>query len=184
MKRKGGSFLLWGSLLVSPIAGARDYDHQRLLYRLGEDGTEIPVETAADWRIRRAAILMGMEAAMGTLPERGQLPAFDLEVLEVVKAEGFVRQTVRFVAEEGDRVPAYLYLPGAGDPNAGVPRRAAILALHPTSPLGKGVVDGQSERPNRAYARELAERGYVVLAPDYPPFGDYKGYDFEKDRYA
>jgi dienelactone hydrolase len=59
-----------------------------------------------------------------------------------------------------------------------------MLALHPTSPLGKGVVDGEGGLPNRAYAKELAERGYVVLAPDYPPFGDYAGYDFAADRYV
>ena len=35
----------------------------------------------------------------------------------------------------------------------------------------------------RAYGRELAKRGYVVLAPDYPSFGDYP-YDFSADAYA
>ena len=30
---------------------------------------------------------------------------------------------------------------------------------------------------------ELARRGYVVLAPDYPSFGDY-AYDFGTDRYS
>jgi acetyl esterase/lipase len=45
------------------------------------------------------------------------------------------------------------------------------------------VVDGKSPLPGRAHARELAERGYVVIAPDYPGMGEYKGYDFENDRY-
>jgi hypothetical protein len=58
-----------------------------------------------------------------------------------------------------------------------------MLALHPTGAPGKGIVDGQTESPNRAYAKELAERGYVVIAPDYPSFGDLKEYDFKTDRY-
>ena len=31
---------------------------------------------------------------------------------------------------------------------------------------------GEGDRPNRNYAEELANRGYVVLAPDYPTMGD------------
>ncbi len=58
-----------------------------------------------------------------------------------------------------------------------------MVVLHGTDPLGKGVVDGQGGKPNRAHARELAERGYVVIAPDYPSFGDMKDYNFETDRY-
>jgi hypothetical protein len=29
----------------------------------------------------------------------------------------------------------------------------------------------------------LAQRGYIVIAPDYPSFGDLKDYNFDKDRY-
>lgn len=53
-------------------------------------------------------------------------------------------------------------------------RVPAILCLHPTHERGKDVVVGLADRPNRNYAEELAERGYVTLAPDYPGFGDYK----------
>ena len=58
-----------------------------------------------------------------------------------------------------------------------------MLALHPTGDLGKKIVDGQGGPENLAYAKELAERGYVVIAPDYPSFGDLKEYDFKTDRY-
>jgi dienelactone hydrolase len=34
------------------------------------------------------------------------------------------------------------------------------------------------------YAKELALRGYVTLAPDYPSFGEYKPYDFQRGGYA
>ena len=45
------------------------------------------------------------------------------------------------------------------------------------------MVDGQGPLANRSYARELAQRGYVVIAPDYPGFGDLRDYDFKTDRY-
>jgi len=158
-------------------AGAAD--HSRLLVYETPDGQDRPVRTAADWAIRRQQIIAGMEAAMGKLPDRAKLPAPDVKVIEEQKGPGFLRLSITFLAEENDRVPAYLFLPN--DRPAGR-RVAAILALHPTSPLGKKVVSGEGPRPNRAYALELAQRGYVVLAPDYPSFGDYP-YDFQKSKY-
>jgi len=42
----------------------------------------------------------------------------------------------------------------------------------PTIACGKDDVLGLSGRPNRNYAAELAARGHMVLAPDYPGFGE------------
>jgi dienelactone hydrolase len=50
--------------------------------------------------------------------------------------------------------------------------------LHPTSTLGKAEIGGAG-KPNRAYGLELARRGYVVLCPDYPSFGDLAAFDFK-----
>ena len=58
-----------------------------------------------------------------------------------------------------------------------------MLVLHGTGALGKRLVDGESPRHNRAQAKELAERGYVVIAPDYPSMGEQQDYDFDNDRY-
>jgi len=155
-------------------------DHSRLMVYLDRDGHEHPVNTPEDWAVRRAHVLAGMQQAMGPLPDRTNLPPLDVRVTERVEEDRFVRLSLSFVAEPGDRVPAYLYLPKGLAPGE---RVAAMLALHPTSTLGKGVVAGLGPRPNRAYALELARRGYVVLAPDYPSFGDYP-YDFAKDKYV
>jgi len=155
-------------------------DHSRLLYYLDEDGEEHPVLSPRDWERRRKDILSGMEEAMGKLPPRaGPAP---LEVREKGRLEGDVysRLEISYASGEGDRVPAYLYLPR---PRPAGRRFPALLALHPTSPLGKGVVAGLGDRPNRGYALELARRGYVVLAPDYPSFGDYP-HDFQGDRHV
>ncbi len=56
-------------------------------------------------------------------------------------------------------------------------RRAAVLCLHQTTGIGKDEPAGLGGRPNLKYAIELAQRGYVTLAPDYPSFGEYP-YDF------
>lgn len=155
-------------------------DHARLLVYRDEAGEVRPVGSREEWSRRREHILEGMQAAMGPLPDRSRLAPLDVQVLETFAGEGFTRLTLTFAADEKDRVPAHLYLP-EGRPRG--QRLPAMLALHPTGPLGKGIVAGLGERPNRAYALELALRGYVVLAPDYPSFGDY-AYDFQADAFA
>ena len=75
-------------------------------------------------------------------------------------------------------MPAYLLIPKHIAAKA-----PAVLCLHPTSPLGKSQICGLGGKPSRVYAHELAERGYVCLAPDYPSFGDY-AYDFATDGAA
>ncbi|MGJ7029611.1 pimeloyl-ACP methyl ester carboxylesterase [Niabella hirudinis] len=73
-----------------------------------------------------------------------------------------------------------LYVPNRQANGKKIP---AIIALHGTDMLGKLSVAGQSALANRDYAKKLAERGYVVLAPDYPDFGGLSNYDFDGDRY-
>jgi len=53
-------------------------------------------------------------------------------------------------------------------------KRPAMLCLHQTIEIGKGEPAGLGGSADLHYARELAERGYVTLAPDYPNFGEYK----------
>lgn len=154
--------------------------HQSLEWAPDASGQPVPLKTAEDWDRRRAAIVAGFEEAAGKLPSRENLPDLDVRVSERIETDRYVRETITFASEEGDRTPAYLYLPKDLKPGE---KRAGIVALHPTGALGKGIVDGKGERPNRAYARELAERGHVVIAPDYLSFGDYKDYDFAADRY-
>ena len=49
-----------------------------------------------------------------------------------------------------------------------------ILCLHPTNvELGAKVAVGLGGAANRAYAMELAQRGFVTLAPNYPTMGGY-----------
>ena len=177
-----GCFLLSTGVLwseeVPTITGPGP--HQRLNFYADEVGIERTILTTADWEIRRKQIIAGFEQAAGALPSRNQLPELDIQFREQMETDRYVRYTIDFASEAGDRTPAYLYIPKGVAPGE---RRPGVVALHPTSSIGKGVVDGQSERANRAYGKELAERGYVVIAPDYLSFGDYKDYDFASDRY-
>ncbi len=180
--------LCWAAVLIviGPVsmgeepAAPRYSDHSQLLVYLDGEGRQHPVKTPEDWAVRRRHILAGMEEAMGPVPDRSNLPPFDVELKARMEGDGFERLTMSFVTEPGDRLCAHLYLPGGRRPER---RVAAVLALHPTSPLGKDRVTKSGGGPTRMYAFELAQRGYVVMAPDYPSFGDYEGYDFAADRY-
>ncbi len=170
-----------GNAFAEDIPLASQYpDHSRLLLYRDANAIEHPVKTPADWARRRQHILEGMQQAMGRLPDRGRLLPFDVKVLECVKTEDFERQKISMTIEEGDRLNAYLFVPRGLKKGQRVP---AMLALHPTNPLGKMPTAGVSEG-DMPYGLELAKRGYVVLVPDYPSMGEEKDYDFEKDRYA
>jgi dienelactone hydrolase len=147
-----------------------------LVYREGE--TEHPITTAADWQKRRAHILASMQEVMGPLPDAAHKVPLDVNVTEEMKVGKYVRKKLTYAAEEGDRVPAYLLIPL--DRTGKLP---AVLCLHQTNgKLGKDDPAGLDGSPNLHYAAELAERGYVTLAPDYPSFGEYP-YDFAKGGY-
>ena len=49
----------------------------------------------------------------------------------------------------------------------------AILCLHQTINIGKEEPAGLGANVDLQYALQLAQRGYVTLAPDYPSFGEY-----------
>ena len=157
----------------------QDYDHSDLTVVRTADGGLKPITTSDDWNRRHEHILLGMQEAMGPLPNPRPKPEFDVQITERLKGNGFERVSISLVVEANDRLTADLYLPTAREEDQ---KRPAVLALHPTGALGKRIVAGA--KPNRQYATELAERGYVVLAPDYPSFGDLKDYDFAADKYV
>src|SRR5690625_2284888 len=143
-------------------------------------GEEQLITSKAQWEQKRWQILRGMEDVMGKLPERTGLPPLNVQVSDTLETDTYYRLTIRFTAAEGEKVPAYLYIPFRKDISGKLP---AMLVLHGTGDGGKRLVDGESPRANRAQAKELAERGYIVIAPDYPGMGELRDYDFSNDRY-
>ncbi|MFA7693163.1 MAG: alpha/beta fold hydrolase [Candidatus Hydrogenedentales bacterium] len=142
-------------------------DKSRLLCVQEKDGSYTAVESIETWQRRREHILENVCLVMGPLPDQARDTAPDYQLLEEIDTPRYKRQSIRYNAEPGPAVTAFLFLPHQQKET-----RPAMMCLHPTSSLGKRIVAGEGEKPNRNYASELAERGYVVLAPDYPGFGD------------
>ncbi len=164
----------------------RRLDRLDLRHYIDAAGRTRPVVTPDDWQHRRAAIHRAMQHVMGPLPagiaSRGETahassrrpPAW--EVIAEADAGTYVRRSIAYTVDDGPKTPAYLCIPKSvlGDAATGA-AAPAVLCLHPTDDtIGHGVVVGLGGRPNRAYAAELAERGFVTLAPAYPLLADYQ----------
>ena len=185
-KKFSKALLLAGFAVISLSISAfgnpsKEYsDSLKLLVYKTNFGKNKRVKTLAEWKMKRLQILDGMQKAMGLLPDRTKLPALNINILDSIKEEGYTRYAINFTVEQNELLPAFLYVPLP----KGIPKKLpAMLVLHETDPLGKKALSGISSSPNKAYAKELAQRGYVVIAPDYPGFGDMEDYNFETDRY-
>ncbi|HVU99768.1 MAG TPA: alpha/beta hydrolase [Verrucomicrobiae bacterium] len=132
-----------------------------------------PVRSKADWEKRRKEILAAMQSIMGPLPGREKRCALDVQIEKTEDHGGYIQKQVTFASEPGSRVPAFLLIPRQA--LEGKQKFPAVLALHPTdAEYGYRVVVEELRPAYRAYARDLAERGYVVLAPSYPLLANYQ----------
>ena len=128
-----------------------------------------------------ASLRARMEEVMGPLPGDDKRVSLDIEIVEEVDCGSYVRQKITYRAEPGNRVPAYLLIPKAAHREGA--RLPAVLCLHPTDlKRGSDVAVGLTEKRNRSYAAELAERGFVTIAPTYPLMADHQP-DLEKLGY-
>lgn len=148
-----------------------------------QDGAPVTIHKPREWTAYRKQIQAKMETVMGPLP-REKLAAPTFRVLDTLKTERYQRLNIQITVKPNEIVGVYLYIPNTIKKGAKLP---AMLALHETDLAGKKSVDGQGSyentRLNLGYGKELAERGYVVIAPDYPSFGDSVPYDFKADSY-
>jgi pimeloyl-ACP methyl ester carboxylesterase len=158
--------------LLAPVAPARAWfqpDKQHVLLQRDTRGRETPIRTRADWERRRDEIRAAMILVMGAPPAGKAKRTGAFEIVTEERLPQFTRKRINFGSPDGDAVPAWLFVPHqlAG-------KAPAMLCFHQTTPSGKGEPAGRSGSPDLHYARELAERGFVTLAPDYPIFGDYR----------
>lgn len=141
-------------------------NHHDLLYYLTPAAERRPVRNRQDFEIRRRHILADMQEVMGPLPP--SIPSKPrIQSAADIDEGAYLRRHIRFDTDPGDLVPAWLLLPKQ-------PNGAAVLCLHQTTKIGKDEPAGLGGKPNLHYARELALRGFVALAPDYPNYGEYK----------
>jgi dienelactone hydrolase len=159
---------------IEPAASAIYVDKSKLLVYETKVGGLTPVVDAETWAYRRAHVVRNMELVMGPLPDERKRVPLDVKVVETVTLPRVIRMKITFAAEPGDRVPAYVLIPRTRDGKA-----PAMLAIHYTTvdrKSGKKAVAGVDTGGSAVgvpYALEMAERGYVTIAPDYPNFGEY-----------
>lgn len=125
----------------------------------------------------REEALRKMEMAMGVMPHLDRKRSLAVKTLATEDAGTYTRTKLTYEPEPGRIVHAWLLVPKAGG------RRPAVLCLHQTTSLGKEEPIGAGPRDNLHYGQELAEQGWVVLAPDYPSFGEDRT-DFATEVYG
>ncbi len=170
------ALLTWLALPLAVFAtDPKRLPRENLLLRHDAADAVVAVKTVAEWADRRAEIVRGMETVMGVFPgaETPKRVALDVRVEAETDHDTYVIRRITYQAEPGSRVPALLCIPKAAltAPAGSVP---AVLCLHPTdNTVGPGVTIGLGPLPHRAYASELAARGYVTIAPAYPHLAGY-----------
>jgi len=162
--------ILLALFLLAPATDAPVYpDKLNVMVYQDAQSAVHHIQAPEDLQIRNAHTLSNMIKVMGPLPDRTSLTPLDIETVETVDEGSYIRKKILFTPEPGDRLPAYLCIPK--NISGKVP---GILCLHQTTAIGKAETVGIGTTINRNYGQELAQRGYVTLAPDYPGFGDYK----------
>lgn len=169
------SALLSAALLfIMPLwaADATRLDRRNLLEFRTASGEIAPVRSVADWRLRRAEILAGMQRVMGPLPGAEKRVSLDIRVEEEKDFGMYVRRRITYQSEPGSRVPAHLFLPKDVLAGRGEPLRRAVLCLMGSSGhRHSDTPPGPNASANRNDAEVLAERGYVAISTPYPVLG-------------
>jgi dienelactone hydrolase len=155
-------------MLIIMISWQSDNYKKNLLILKDTNGNFREIKNENDWYKRRGQIIDSIELVMGPLPDVSQKVPLDIKISDESSIDGIRRMKISFAAEKNDRVPAWLFIPSSQkNPVPG------ILCLHKTIDIGKSEPAGLGGSPDLCYALELAKRGYVTLAPDYPNFGEY-----------
>jgi len=115
-------------------------------------------------------------------PFPGRVP-LDAHTLEIVDCGSYVREKVSYCTEGEERISAYVCIPK--ERSAKTP---AVFCHHQHNfefTLGKSEVVGLVGNPDQAYARELAQRGFITFAPDAIAFEErnWSGGTFEAEYY-
>jgi hypothetical protein len=126
---------------------------------LAATGSEPEVRDRAVWERRRAPFERALRAILGALP--AAKPPLEVRILEKTEEPSWVRRKVAYSGEQGETITAYLFIP-----RKRAKRAPAMICLHQTVRPGKREASGLEGDASLAFAPQLAERGYVTLAPD------------------
>ncbi len=168
------------SVFAAEAASGKDVpwlaDVQRPPAKLPGDAPQLPplladehgqsITTAVSWRERREVIRRLWLDFLGEI-KVGRPGPPRVEVIEEDRPEGVVRQLIRYEAEPGVSVKAYLIRPAVMDrpcPGAAVFHSTVRHTIR--QPAG---VEGN---PAKAFGLKLAQRGFVTLSPRCFLWGD------------
>jgi dienelactone hydrolase len=170
---RSGSILLATAVASIAAAAAPEAplypDRADLLKLRDSAGKETRITDTKAWAKRREHILANMQKVMGPLPGAEKRVSLNVRIESESDAGAYVRKKLSYASAPGERVPAYLLIPK--ERKGKLP---AILALHQTVQVGKDEPVGLGGKPDLGYGKELAQHGYVVLAPDYPTLGEHR----------
>jgi dienelactone hydrolase len=134
------------------------------LLELQTDRGLVPVTTKRQWRQKRGHLRQNFTWLFGRFPQR-RAP-LDLKVTAEEDVGRYIRKTIEFNAEPGDRDYGFLLVP------KGITGKVpGIVCPHQTNEVGCLEPIGLGGDPQYAYADELAQRGYVTIACDALCFG-------------
>lgn len=148
----------------APAATSPD-DRANLFYYVDAFGNKQPVSNVDEWQIRVTQIKANMQRVMGRLPPASKV-ALRMTIDSQTELPLYSRLHIAFNVEAGDRMAAWLLIPhSAKSDGAKLP---AMVCLPGSSAPGKDTVVGLAPNAHLDYAHELAQRGYVCIALDYP----------------
>ena len=91
-----------------------------------------------------------------------------VETLERIQQDGYTREKIIFNPDAFSSIPAYVLIPDSASPDNPAP---AVLCAHGHG-IGKDGAVGIVEDYQKQFAVELAQRGFVTIAPDWRCFGE------------
>jgi len=169
MRRFLLALLLPAATMAADLPALRGLSRSNLLL-VSPSGQQ--AKSVEEWQKRRTEALEGFQAVAGRLPGNERRGDLAPKVLSETDCGSYVRRLVEYCSQPGARVPAWLCIPKKALAGGKSP---AILCLHPTeNKIGHDVVVGLGGKPHRQYAAELAERGFITLAPSYPLLAKYQ----------
>ncbi len=158
-------------------------DYQQEQFR-GYGLKKVTICDKDSWESKRLNIMKRAELVIGHGPAPDNKP-FNAEMLAETQREGYLEKKLQFPSGTGDTINGYLLVPDGTSISS---PRPAILGLHGTRKEGCRILIGHVPDYPRIHAKDLAQRGYVVLVVDvitggeriYPDYGSYDTTEFYK----
>ncbi|MFI4876528.1 MAG: alpha/beta hydrolase family protein [Blastopirellula sp. JB062] len=147
----------WLAKAVTPPA---DVEAMRRGTLQNEEGQ--PITTLAEWKKKRAELTTAWRDFLGAYSPAAATAPLKLETIKTERLEHCTLTLIRYEAEPGRIVRAYLLTPH----NATEKKLPAIVAFHGTAKSTFQKLVGLDGEPARHMGLRLAEQGFVVLCPE------------------